>query len=465
MTFSQLLTSVNGFIWTYILIGLLTLSGLYFSFKLNFANITQIKEMIKIMREKGNGKGVSPFQAFCVSAGSKVGTGSLAGVALAISVGGPGSVFWMWILALVAGSLSLVENTLAQIYKRRAEGLYVGGPAYYMEYGMRAKGLGIAFSILITITYGFIFNSVQANTIVSAFNNAYGINVWVGAIVLTALTAAVILGGAHRIAKISEYIVPVMGAFYLIVAIIIIVKNISALPHVVSSIFTNAFTGKAAVGGTLGGIVLAGVQRGLFSNEAGMGSTPNAGASASTDHPFKQGLVQTLGVYVTTLLICSATAFIILCSGVTEGEGIHLTQKAMTHEFGIFGEIFLILCIFLFAFSSIIGNYYYGIINIAYIKKDWINIPFKIIALAMVFWGSVKEAKLVWDTADLFMAFMAIFNIIAIIALRKPAIEAIKHYLEEREYGKNPVFTTKVLSDTHGIDAWDESGEISEFED
>lgn len=461
MVFSNFLNSFNNFIWTYILIGLLTISGLYFSFKLKFANITQIKEMIKIMREKGNGKGVSPFQAFCVSAGSKVGTGSLAGVALAISVGGPGSVFWMWILALVAGSLSLVENTLAQIYKRNDNGIFVGGPAYYMEFGMRAKSLGVAFSILITITYGFIFNSVQANTIVQAFKNAYDLPVVIGAIVLTAITAIIILGGAHRIAKVSEIIVPVMGAFYLIVAIVIILKNITALPHVVSLIFTNAFSAKAATGGTLGVVILEGVKRGLFSNEAGMGSTPNAGATASTDHPFKQGLVQTLGVYVTTLLICSATAFIILCSGVTKGKGIELTQNAMTHEFGSFGEIFLILCIFLFAFSSIIGNYFYGIINIAYIKKDWINVPFKVIALFMVFWGSIKDAPTVWTIADIFMAFMAIFNIIAILYLRKPAIETINHYLKMKKKGVNPTFNINVLSDTHGVECWDENGEKS----
>lgn len=461
MSFFHFLTIVNDFSWTYILIGLLTASGLYFSFKLKFANITQIKEMIKIMKEKGDGKSVSPFQAFCISAGSKVGTGSLAGVAFAISTGGPGSVFWMWILALVAGSLSLVENTLAQIYKRVNNGLYVGGPAYYMEFGMRAKSLGVAFSILITITYGFIFNSVQANTIILAFKNAYNIPVNIGAIVLTGLTGLVILGGAHRIAKVSEFIVPLMGVLYLLVSTIIILKNISSLPHVLNMIFTNAFSGKSVVGGTLGIIILEGVKRGLFSNEAGMGSTPNAGATASTDHPFKQGLVQTLGVYVTTLLICSATAFIILCSGIyiEIPQGIQLTQNAMTHEFGRFGEIFLILCIFLFAFSSIIGNYFYGIINIAYIKKSWLNIPFKIIALIMVFWGSLKDAPTIWTLADIFMASMAIFNIFAILYLRKPAIETINHYLKERKKGKNPVFTIDVLSDPHGVKCWDKNGE------
>ncbi|WP_418964644.1 alanine/glycine:cation symporter family protein [Cetobacterium sp.] len=460
----NIINTLNNILWSYVLIAVLIISGLYFTFKLKFANITEIKEMFKVMLEKGNGKGVSPFQAFCISAGSKVGTGSLAGVALAISVGGPGSIFWMWVLALVAGSLSLVENTLAQIYKKKEDGIFVGGPAYYMELGMNKKYLGVAFSILITITYGFIFNAVQANTITVAFQHAYGIDQLYGAIILTVLTAVIILGGAHRIAKVSEIIVPIMGVFYLVVAIFIVLKNISALPGVFSLIMTNAFDPAAAGGGVLGVIVMEGIKRGLFSNEAGMGSTPNAGASASTDHPFKQGLVQTLGVYVTTLAICSATAFIILFSGVlgnTTHKGIELTQTAMIHELGIFGRIFLMACIFLFAFSSVIGNYFYGIVNIAYTEKKWLENPFKAIALAMVFWGSVKDAPSVWAMADLFMAFMALFNIYAITKLRVPAIECIHHYLRERKAKRNPVFTKNVLSDSTGVECWDDKGEVS----
>lgn len=460
----NIINTLNNILWSYVLIAVLTLSGLYFTFKLKFANITEIKEMFRVMFEKGNGKSVSPFQAFCISAGSKVGTGSLAGVALAISVGGPGSIFWMWVLALVAGSLSLVENTLAQIYKKKEDGIFVGGPAYYMELGMNRKYLGVAFSILITITYGFIFNAVQANTITVAFRHAYGIDQFYGAIILTILTALIILGGAHRIAKVSEIIVPIMGVFYLVVAIFVVFKNISALPEVFSLIMTNAFNPAAAGGGVLGIIIMEGIKRGLFSNEAGMGSTPNAGASASTTHPFKQGLVQTLGVYVTTLAICSATAFIILFSGVlgtTTHKGIELTQTAMIHELGTFGRIFLIICIFLFAFSSVIGNYFYGIVNIAYTEKKWLENPFKVVALAMVFWGSVKDAPSVWAMADLFMAFMALFNIYAIIKLRVPAIECIHQYLRERKANRNPVFTKNVLSNPSGVECWDDHGEVS----
>ena len=460
----EFINTLNNFLWTYVLIAVLILSGLYFTFKLKFSNITQIKEMFKVMLEKGDGKGVSPFQAFCISAGSKVGTGSLAGVALAISVGGPGSIFWMWVLAIIGGSLSLVENTLAQIYKKKDKDIFIGGPAYYMELGMNKKFLGIAFSILITITFGFIFNAVQANTITSAFKHAYGINQLYGAIILTGFTAFIIIGGAHRIAKFSEIIVPIMGVFYIVVALFIVLKNITSLPAVFSLIMTNAFNPAAAGGGVLGVIIMEGIKRGLFSNEAGMGSTPNAGASASTSHPFKQGLVQTLGVYVTTIIICSATAFIILLSGVldsTNHVGIELTQSAMIHELGVFGEIFLIICIFLFAFSSIIGNYFYGVVNIAYTEKKWLVAPFKTIALIMVFWGSIKDAPSVWAMADFFMAFMTLFNVYAILTLRKPAIEAIHHYLDERKAKRNPVFTINVISDSTGVECWDDKGEVS----
>jgi AGCS family alanine or glycine:cation symporter len=458
----QLVDFLNTILWSYVLIAVLILSGLYFTFKLKFANITTITEMFKVMLDKGTGKGVSPFQAFCISAGSKVGTGSLAGVAFAISAGGPGSVFWMWILALVAGSLSLVENTLAQIYKKKEGELFVGGPAYYMELGMKKKVLGIAFSILITITYGFIFNAVQANTITVAFSNAYNISQFHGAIFLTILTAIIILGGANRIAKVSEIIVPLMGVLYLLVAVYVVGRNVTSLPAVFSLILADAFTAKAALGGSLGTVIMMGIKRGLFSNEAGMGSTPNAGASASTEHPFKQGLVQTLGVYVTTLVICSATAFIILFSGVgiTEAQGIELTQAAMTHELGNFGKLFLMACIFLFAFSSVVGNYFYGIVNIAYTERKWLETPFKAIALIMVFWGSVKDAPFVWAMADLFMAFMALFNIYAIIILRKPAIECIQHYLSEKKAKRDPIFTIDVLSNSTGVESWTKNGEI-----
>lgn len=455
---------LNGILWGYVLIALLIISGLYFTFKLKFANLTQIKEMFKIMFEKSDGSGISPFQAFCVSAGSKVGTGSLAGVAIAISLGGPGSVFWMWILTLVVGSLSIVENVLAQIYKEKKDGLFRGGPAFYMEKGMKKKWMGVAFSILLTVTYGLIFNAVQSNTMTIAIQNFAGIDRTKSGIAIVVLTALVIYGGMKRIAKVSEIIVPVMGAGYLLVALFVVIKNISELPHVMTLIVTNAFGVKAVGGGTLGMIIMQGVKRGLFSNEAGMGSTPNAGASASASHPAKQGLIQTLGVYVTTLGVCTATAFIILFSGVLNNnlDGIGYTQAAMKSELGSIGDIFLLLCVVLFAYTTIIGNYYYGQTNLEYLNADKgakIQV-FRVLVMGMIFFGAVRESALVWNMADLFMAFMAIFNIYAIVKLRRPAILTMEHYIAERKMGMDPIFTIDVLEDKSGVECWDKNGEV-----
>lgn len=456
----SIINILNSILWSYVLIAVLILSGAYFTIKLNFLNITQISTMFKIMFDKETTDGISPFQAFCISAASKVGTGSIAGVALAISVGGPGSVFWMWILTLVVGSLSLIENTLAQIYKIKDKNMFIGGPAYYIELGMNNKYLAITFSILITITYGFIFNAVQANTIAVAFKHAYGIKQIYIAVFITLLTASIILGGAKRIAKVSQYIMPFMGALYLLIALFIVLKNITVFFDTFHLIIGNAFHPAAFGGGTFGVILMEGIKRGLFSNEAGMGSTPNAAASATTSHPFKQGLAQTLGVYITTLGVCSATAFIILFSGVfgtTNYKGVELTQAAMSSQMGNLGEFFLIICIFLFAFTSIIGNYFYGIVNIAYMKKTWFNTPFKFLALIIVFWGSLKDAPTVWALADLFMGLMALLNIYALFMLRKPAFECIKNYMQAKKSGVEPNFTKDALSNSKGVTCWDTS--------
>ncbi len=461
---NNIVSFINSILWGYVLIILLISSGLYFTFKLKFSNLTQIKEMFSIMLEKKSGNGISPFQAFCVSAGSKVGTGSLAGVAIAISLGGPGSVFWMWILTLIVGSLSIVENTLAQIYKEKKDGTFRGGPAFYMEKAMGKRWMGVTFSILLTITYGLIFNAVQSNTMTIAIENFSGMNRTTSGLIIVVLSALVIYGGMQRIAKVSEIIVPLMGVSYLLVAIFVVIKNISLLPSILTLIITNAFGLKAFGSATLGMVIMQGVKRGLFSNEAGMGSTPNAGASASASHPVKQGLIQTLGVYVTTLGVCTATAFIILFSGVLgkQLDGIGLTQEAMKSQLGSFGNIFLLLCILLFAYTTIIGNYYYGETNLEYLNADTgIKIQiFRILVIFMVFFGAVKESSLVWNIADLFMALMAIFNIYAIYILRKPAIEALEHYINERKKGKDPIFTIDVIKNKTGIECWTENGEI-----
>ena len=333
-----------------------------------------------------------------------------------------------------------------------------------MEKAMGKRWMGVAFSILLTITYGLIFNAVQANTMTIAIENYSGLSRVTSGIIIVILSALVIYGGMQRIAKVSEVIVPLMGVSYLIVAIIIVLKHISIIIPVFELIIMNAFGLKAFGAGTLGTVIMQGVKRGLFSNEAGMGSTPNAGASASASHPVKQGLIQTLGVYVTTLGVCTATAFIILFSGVLGQnlDGIGLTQQAMKSQLGAFGDVFLLICVLLFAYTTIIGNYYYGQTNLEYLNADkGIKIQiFRVLVIAMVFFGAVRESALIWNIADLFMAFMVMFNVYAIFMLRKPAIETLEHYISEKKKGKDPIFTIDVLSDSTGVECWDKNGEI-----
>lgn len=360
---------VNDFIWTYVLIAMLIVLGLYFTFKTKFVQFVNIKDMFKLLGEgtssKDKSKGeVSSFQAFCIGTASRVGTGNLAGVASAIAIGGPGAVFWMWLIALIGSASAFIESTLAQIYKVKDGDNFRGGPAYYMEKGLNKKWMGIAFSVLIIICFGFAFNSVQSNTITAAFYSTFNTNKLLVGVILTVLTLIIIFGGVNRIAKISSILVPVMAVAYIIIALFIIIMNLNQIPTLLKTIFENAFGLKQVVGGGIGAALLQGIKRGLFSNEAGMGSAPNAAATATVSHPAKQGLIQTLGVFTDTLIICTSTAFIILLSGAPlDGslKGIELTQAALVSQVGSWGGIFISVCILLFAFSSIIGNYYYEI--------------------------------------------------------------------------------------------------------
>lgn len=389
-------------------------------------------------------KGVSSFQAFCISTASRVGTGNLAGVAIAIASGGPGAVFWMWLIALIGGASSFVESTLAQIYKVEDEHGFRGGPAYYMEKALNKKWMGIIFSILITISYGLVFNSVQANTISLAFEQAFGVNTLIIGLILAVLTSLIIFGGVKRIARVTEIIVPIMAITYVIVALFVIFRNIGTIPSIFSLIIENAFGIKQVVGGGLGAAVLMGVKRGLFSNEAGMGSAPNAAATANVTHPAKQGLIQTLGVFTDTILICSATSFIVLISGSylkSDLTGIQLTQTALSSQVGSWGNTFIAICIFLFAFSSVIGNYYYGETNIEFLKGSKTSLfLYRICVIGMVIFGSIAKIQIVWDMADLFMGFMAIINLIAITMLSKIAFAALKDYDRQKKQGIEPVF-------------------------
>ena len=461
---NNIILQINNFLWSYILIALLLILGIYFSFKTKFVQFRYIKEMFRLLGDGISSKkegSISSFQAFCISTASRVGTGNLAGIALAISVGGPGAIFWMWLIAFIGAASSFVESTLAQIYKQRNDdGSFRGGPAYYIEKGLNKKWLGVLFSILITITFGLIFNSVQSNTITLAFNNAFGTGRLVVGIILTLITVFTIFGGVQRIAKVSEVLVPVMALAYIAVAIFTLVINITELPSIIKLIFENAFGIKEFVGGTLGATMLMGIKRGLFSNEAGMGSSPNAAATADVTHPVKQGLIQTLGVFTDTILICSCTAFIILLSGIDFTDksitGIQLTQKALSSQVGSWGNYFIAICILLFAFSSIVGNYYYGESNIEFLteKKSYLFV-YRLLVIVMVFFGSIAEVEVVWNLADVFMGLMAIINLIAITLLSKQAFLALQDYTEQKRSGiKEPLFKASSIPGLKNVSEW-----------
>ena len=447
---NEIVETLNSILWGNLLIIPLIILGIYFSIRTGLVQFTYLKEMISLLGD-GIGKsskssgGISSFQAFCISTASRVGTGNIAGVALAIALGGPGAVFWMWLIALIGAASSFVESTLAQIYKVKDKDGYRGGPAYYMEKGLGLRWLGIIFAVLITITFGLIFNAVQANTIAAALSNAFDIDKLLIGSIVAIVSAIIIFGGAHRIAKVSEIIVPIFAILYIAIALLVIILNFKEIPGIFKLIFENAFgLREMGVGGLMGTITY-GVKRGLFSNEAGMGSAPNAAAAATVSHPVKQGLIQTFGVFVDTIIICSCTAFIILLAGDytnTDLTGIELTQAALTTQFGSFGSYFIALCILLFAFSSIIGNYYYGESNIEFIKnRKNLMIIYRIGVVFMIFVGSLLKVSVVWDLADVFMGLMAIINLIVIALLSNQAFACLKDYKLQRRAGiKEPTF-------------------------
>lgn len=461
----KFLDKIDGSISTYVMVPLLIIVGLIFTFRTKFVQVTHFKDMIKLLTEgtsKDDEKGISSFQAFCMSTASRVGTGNLAGVALAISIGGAGAIFWMWLLAIIGGASSFIESTLAQIYKVKDGDTYRGGPSYYIQQGLNQRWLGVIFAILITITFGLVFNSAQSNTIsealITVFNNDSIKPIYIG-IILAIITALIIFGGVKRIAKVSGVIVPIMAVLYIGIAFVVIILNIKEIPAVISLIFRNAFGFEEIVGGTFGGMVMIGIKRGLFSNEAGMGSAPNAAATAEVSHPVKQGLIQTLGVFTDTILICTCTAMIILLSDVyTVGEvsGIALTQKALSSHIGGFGNIFIAVCIFFFAFSSIIGNYYYGETNLEFINTSkTLLIVYRVFVVVMVILGTIAPLGVVWAASNIFMSLMALINLIVILLLGKKALDALEDYRKQKREGKNPVFTKKSIEGIENVECWD----------
>lgn len=454
---TELINQANYILWTYILVAMLLGCALWFSFKTRFVQFRMISEMVRLLGDStakidGHEKHISSFQAFTISLASRVGTGNLAGVATAITVGGPGAIFWMWVIALLGASSAFVESTLAQLFKVRSKHSYIGGPAYYMEKGLKKKWMGVIFAILITITFGFAFNSVQSNTICAAFDSAFNIPPIYMGIGITILTIIIIFGGVHRIANVSSILVPIMALGYIILALYIVISNITHLPDIFGIIIKNAFGFEQAIGGGIGAALMQGIKRGLFSNEAGMGSAPNAAATAHVTHPAKQGFIQALGVFTDTLLICTCTAFIILFSGKhfnTDLDGIQLTQAALNSQIGNIGSTYIAIAILFFAYSSILGNYYYGEANIRFItkRKEVIHI-YRILVGGMVFFGSIASLKFVWSLADVTMALMAICNLIAIIMLGKYAFRLLDDYLTQKKNGiKSPVFSKDKMKD------------------
>jgi len=457
---------VNDFVWSYILVGCLIVCALWFTWRTHFVQFRMVGEMVRLLGEstgthdKGE-KHVSSFQAFAVSIASRVGTGNLAGVASAIAIGGPGAVFWMWIIALLGAATAFIESTLAQLYKRRHADSFIGGPAYYILHGMHCKWMAKLFAVLITLTFCMAYISIQSNTICGAMDKAFSIApVWMG-VVLAVLSLVIVFGGIQRIAKVSSILVPLMAVGYVLLALVIIIMNIQLIPSVFRLIIENAFGFEQIAGGGLGATMMNGIKRGLFSNEAGEGSAPNVAATASTTHPVKQGLIQSLGVFTDTLLVCSCTAFVIIISGLyvnSTDSGIKLTQIALESEVGTAGPIFIAIAIFFFAFSSIIGNYYYGEANVRFLTQN----PSAILVLrvitggVMVMFGAIASLDLVWSIGDFFMALITICNLIAILTLGKYAFRLLDNYRQQKCAGiKSPVFKRDMMPDIEkDIECW-----------
>ncbi|GGZ78765.1 sodium:alanine symporter [Ignatzschineria indica] len=460
-----LIGPLNDFIWSYVLVAFLLILGIYFTIKTRFIQIRLFKEMFRLTVEKNPGNnGVSAFQAFTISAASRVGTGNIAGVALAIAIGGPGAVFWMWIIALIGMSTAFIESTLAQVYKVKDGDNFRGGPAYYMKKALGWEKLGIIFAILLTVTFGFIFNSVQSNTIAQSFSAVFGIDtIAIGALLVIA-TGAIIFGGIRRVVHFTQICVPIMALFYVGIALYVVATNIDQVPEMFMLIINSAFGLKEFAGGGLGVAIMQGARRGLFSNEAGMGSVPNAAATANVSHPAKQGLVQSLGVFFDTIVVCSATAFIILLSGLYIGEnggnGVVLTQNSLAQQVGDWAQYFVALAILFFAFSSIIGNYYYGETNIEFIKNSSTALLFyRLLVLAMVMFGAVMSMGVVWSLADLFMGAMTIINLVVISILGKVAFQVANDYYRQLKEKKNPTFRAEDIPGLKGAECWESSME------
>ncbi|MCB1265836.1 MAG: alanine:cation symporter family protein [Mycobacterium sp.] len=451
---ANLIDPVNKALYTYILVYLLVAVGIYFTIRTRFVQFRYFPRMLKqLVHSRSHDPGISPFQAFCVGLASRVGTGNIAGVAIALTVGGPGAIFWMWVVALIGMATALIEATLGQIFKVRAgDGTFRGGPAFYIQRGLGSRAGGVVFALLLVFAFGFAFNMVQANAIADVLNASYEVEVQYTTIGLVLLAAPVLFGGVRRVARVAEIVLPLMALAYVALALVIIALHINYLPEMFKQIIGGAFGLTEMAGGFTGGIAAAmlnGVKRGLFSNEAGMGSVPNVAATATVSHPVKQGLIQSLGVFVDTILICSATAFIILVSGPeiydpsqpTKMAGASLTAAAVASALGAWTTWLMTVLVFVFAFSSVLGNYVYAEINLFYlgVRNGFIT-GFRMAVLAGIAIGGLAALEAVWDLADVAMGLMAIVNLTAIVLLGRWALAALRDFARQADQGRDPVF-------------------------
>ena len=462
---ADIISSISGVMYGYILIILLVGCGIYFTIRTKGSQF-RLKAQFKSVTEKPKSKkAVSSFQALMVSTASRVGTGNIIGVSTAICMGGFGSVFWMWIIALIGGASALIESTLAQIYKRKGLNGCYGGPAYYIETGLKSRWLAIVFSVLLILTYGVGFNMLASYNLQSTFETfsfySHESTPWIIGAIVAVLVGYCLIGGGKRIIKVTSWLVPIMGAVYILIALVIIFMNVTTLPSVFARIFTEAFDFNAIFGGFSGSCLMYGIKRGLYSNEAGVGSAPNASASALVSHPVKQGFVQTLSVFIDTIVVCSATAFMCMCSGVEATEnisGAQYVQASLQATLGGFGPIFIAVAMVLFAFTTLIGNLFYVDKAIIHIFKKEPNKIVKIIYYVLfsgvILVGAGLNTPVLWDVSDIFMGLMAMINIPVIIILGRYALRAIGDYIRQKKQGLDPTFLASNIGLPHKVDYW-----------
>ncbi|MDK1472475.1 alanine/glycine:cation symporter family protein [Streptomyces sp. 549] len=468
-TLDSWILGVNDAFWTYLLIPLVVIAGLYFTFRSRAVQLRLLPDMLRVFKDRPVG-GVSPFGAFTISAAARIGTGNIAGVATAITLGGAGAVFWMWVMAIIGGASAFVESVLAQLYKARGKepGTYRGGPAYYMERALGKRWLGVLFAVLITLTFGFVLTAVQSNTITVTMQGSLSAadSAWftpVLGVALAALLAMAVFYGVKRIAKVTQVLIPVMAGLYLLLGLAVVLLNVTEVPRLLGDIVGGAFGVREVAGGAVGTAILQGVRRGMFSNEAGMGSAPNASAAAETTHPVKQGLVQTFGVYFDTLIICTMTALVILSTNpsLAERGGADVTQGAFNDALGGWAGHALTLVVFLVAFSSMIGNYYYGESNIEFITGSRrVMTGYRAAVLACAVLGAMGSVSVVWNLADITMGAMTLVNLLAILPLSVIAFKLLDDYQAQRRQGLDPVFTRDRIPGLTGVECWEPTGSV-----